>query len=92
MKIIIFGADGYLGWPTAMKFASDNHEVIGVDNYLRRKMAKETNSESLLDSPELFERSKVFKSFTNKIIKIEIGDCTEYGFIKNLFKILIITS
>ncbi len=86
MKIIIFGADGYLGWPTAMKFASDGYDIIAVDNYLRRKIAKDTQSEALIDNPTLEERANNYKSISGKNIKVEIGDCANYEFVKNLFK------
>ena len=42
MRIMILGGDGYLGWPTAMAFGRAGHEVLAIDNYLRRKMAAET--------------------------------------------------
>jgi len=86
MRVIVFGADGYLGWPTSMKFASDGHEVIAVDNYLRRKMALETDSEPLMNNPNLTTRADIYKSFTDQTIKIKIGDCTNYQFIQKLFK------
>ena len=41
MKVLILGADGYLGWPTCMYFSARGHEVIGVDNYFRRLAAIE---------------------------------------------------
>ena len=44
MKILILGADGYLGWPTAMHLANKGHSVLAVDNYARRTMALETSS------------------------------------------------
>ena len=86
MRIIIFGADGYLGWPTSMKLASEGHEIIAVDNYLRRQMADETNSQPLMDNPKLEERSDIYYSNIGKKIKVEIGDCTDYKFVKQLFK------
>lgn len=86
MRVIIFGADGYLGWPTSMKFASEGHEVIAVDNYLRRKMALETNSEPLMNNPNLYNRAEIYKLLTEKSITVEIGDCTDYIFVKRLFK------
>lgn len=36
MKIIIFGGDGYLGWPTAMRLAK-KHRVFVVDNFCKKK-------------------------------------------------------
>ena len=29
MRILILGGDGYLGWPTAMRFSARGHEVVG---------------------------------------------------------------
>jgi UDP-sulfoquinovose synthase len=37
MRVLILGADGYLGWATAMYFSKRGHDVHGVDNYLRRR-------------------------------------------------------
>ena len=37
MKILILGADGYLGWSTTVALSNDNHELILLDNYSKRK-------------------------------------------------------
>ena len=37
MRILILGGDGYLGWPTAMRFSARGHEVSIVDNFSRRR-------------------------------------------------------
>jgi UDP-sulfoquinovose synthase len=47
MRILILGGDGYLGWPTAMRFSSRGHEVHVIDNYLRREAHREAGSDSL---------------------------------------------
>ena len=47
MRILILGGDGYLGWPTAMRFARGGHEVHAVDNYLRRAAHREAGTDSL---------------------------------------------
>ena len=38
MRILILGGDGYLGWPTAMRFSRLGHEVhlVGAFDFLRR--------------------------------------------------------
>ncbi|MCL5973272.1 MAG: NAD-dependent dehydratase, partial [Actinobacteria bacterium] len=38
MKIIVFGGDGFCGWPTALHLSSKGHEVVIVDNLSRRKI------------------------------------------------------
>jgi len=86
MRILILGGDGYLGWPTTMHFANQNHEVCTVDNYLRRRMAMEEDSEPLYDVPNLYERAKIFKEITKKSIHVEIGDCADFNFLLNVIR------
>jgi UDP-sulfoquinovose synthase len=85
-RILILGGDGYLGWPTAMLFAAQGHDVWVADNYLRRQMALETSSEALMPNPDLHMRSEIFISLTGKKITVRIGDLTDYGFTAELFQ------
>ncbi len=85
MRILILGGDGYLGWPTAMHFAAQGHEVWAVDNYLRRRIAKETDSEALIPTPDLVERARIFKAASGNEINVVIGDCCDYGLMTRLF-------
>ena len=34
MRVLILGGDGYLGWPTALRFSAGGHEVSVVDNFI----------------------------------------------------------
>lgn len=86
MKIVILGADGYLGWPMTMKLANQNHEVLAIDNYFRRNIAKETNSEALIEGPNLKQRKDLFKEKFKKDFEHQIGDCTNYNFILSTIK------
>jgi UDP-sulfoquinovose synthase len=74
MKILVLGGDGYLGWPTSMYFAARGHDVLSVDNYLRRTMAIETNSEALIPTLVLTERARIFKERTGKHIQVSVRD------------------
>jgi UDP-sulfoquinovose synthase len=78
MRVLILGGDGYLGWPTAMRFATKGHEVSVVDNYLRRTVALQTRSEALIPTPDLEERAERFRALTGKPVKVVIGDCADY--------------
>lgn len=40
MKVLILGADGYIGRPLAVHLREQGHSVIGVDNFSRRRLAK----------------------------------------------------
>src|SRR6267154_5080531 len=86
MRILILGGDGYLGWPTAMRFATQGHAVTVVDNYLRRNIARETCSEPFMPNPNLHERVGIFRAVSGKKVKVVIGDCTDVHLMLGLFK------
>lgn len=83
MRVLILGGDGYLGWPTAMYFTARGHEVCVVDNYLRRRIALETDSEPLVSPPNLQERAALFKSLSGHDIQVVVGDCTDYALLSD---------
>ncbi len=85
MKIIVLGGDGYLGWATSMRLASHGHEVVAVDNYLRRHLARTTRSEPLFPNPNLHDRAELFEKKSGHRIEVAIGDCTDYRFVSDLF-------
>jgi UDP-sulfoquinovose synthase len=86
MRALILGGDGYLGWPTAMAFASSGHEVCVIDNYLRRNIARETGSEPLVQAPNLNDRAEIFSSLGGKTIRVEIGDCADFLVLENVVR------
>jgi len=83
---MILGGDGYLGWPTAMYFAAQSHEVLAVDNYLRRTIAKQTDSEALIPTPNLKRRAETFQAVSGHDVQIKIGDCANYRFLESIFQ------
>jgi len=86
MRILILGGDGYLGWPTAMHFAGRGHEVLAVDNYLRRTIAQQTRSEALMTNPNLETRAEIFESLTGQRIHTRIGDCADFHFMGEIVR------
>ena len=85
MRILVLGADGYLGWPTAMHLSARGHEVTVVDNYLKRQLAHQTHSESLLPTPNLQTRAQEFHAATGHRINVRIGDVTSFRFLGGVF-------
>ena len=77
MRVLVLGGDGYLGWPTAMDFAAAGHKVTTVDNYLRRHIAEQTDSQALIPTPSLTERARVFAGLTNTQIAVRIADLAD---------------
>jgi UDP-sulfoquinovose synthase len=85
MRVAILGGDGYLGWPTAMHLAAAGHEVMVVDNYLRRTIARCTSSEPLFEAPNLDTRAEVFAASHGHRIEVAIGDCADMLFLDRHF-------
>jgi len=86
VKVLVLGADGYLGWPTCMYLSQRGHTVIGVDNYFRRSAAVELDCEPLFSTPNLFQRAKLWEEKSGKRISIHIGDVTDWPFLLSIFK------
>ncbi len=86
MRVLVAGADGYLGWPTCMYLSERGHEVLGFDNFFRRKAAKELDSEPLVPTPDLEQRSDIWKSVSGKEVNVRIGDATDYDFLLSVFR------
>jgi UDP-sulfoquinovose synthase len=64
MRILILGGDGYLGWPTALRFSARGHEVAVVDNFSRRRWHREHGSSSLTPIRELDERIEAWRAIS----------------------------
>ena len=58
MKVIVFGGDGFCGWPTSLKLSASGHEVVIVDNLLRRKIDEELKVGPLTPIKSISERIK----------------------------------
>lgn len=86
MRIMVLGGDGYLGWPTSMRLSQVGHEVVAVDNYLRRILCVEVSAEPLFDVPNLENRALLWKEKTGLNIDVEIGDLTDWSFITSVFE------
>ncbi len=87
MRILILGGDGYLGWPTAMRFSSVGHEVHVVDNYLRRRAHQEAGTDSLTPiAPGLPERASAWREIAGLDIGYTEADITDWELAESLFR------
>ena len=87
MRILILGGDGYLGWPTAMRFSSRGHDVHVIDNYLRRDAHREAGSDSLTPiAAGLPERVAAWKEIAGLDIGFTEGDLTDWDITEALFR------
>jgi UDP-sulfoquinovose synthase len=61
-NVLVLGADGYLGWPTALHLAGNGDRVVAVDNLVRRRWDVECGTESLLPLLPMPERIAAWES------------------------------
>jgi UDP-sulfoquinovose synthase len=87
MRILILGGDGYLGWPTAMRFSARGHDVHVVDNYLRRRAHEEVGSDTLVPIlPGLPERAAAWRDVSGKEIGLTEGDLVDWEVTEAVFR------
>jgi UDP-sulfoquinovose synthase len=77
MKVIVLGADGYLGWPTALHLSARGHEVIAVDNLIRRRWDTACGTQSLVPIKSMARRLARWKALTGRQIGWERLDVCE---------------
>ena len=58
MKIMILGADGYMGWPTSIHLALRKHKLCLIDNYTKRKLMGKYKRKVLIKSYKLDKKIK----------------------------------
>ena len=81
MRILILGGDGYLGWPTAMRFSARGHEVFIVDNFSRRRWHHEHSTDSLTPISSLGERIETWREVSGRSIQAMIGNIDDGEFL-----------
>ncbi len=87
MRILILGGDGYLGWPTAMRFSNRGHDVHVVDNYLRRRAHREAGTDSLTPIPDdLPARVAAWHEITGRTIGVTEGDLCDWPIVEAVFR------
>jgi UDP-sulfoquinovose synthase len=86
MRVLILGGDGYLGWPTAMRFSGKGHDVAVVDNFARRRWVEEAGSHSLTPIRSLDERIDAWGEVAGKRIESYVGDLAEGTFVTDVVR------
>lgn len=87
MKIIVFGGDGFCGWPTSLGLSKDGHDIVIVDNLSRRLIDDELNISSLTPISSIEERLKAWKSVSGNQIKFHNFDIAkEYNKLNKLLQ------
>src|SRR3954471_14646446 len=84
MRVLILGGDGYLGWPTAMRFSARGHEVSVVDNFSRRDWHKKHGTDSLTPIRTLDERIAAWQEVSGNEIRSYVGAIEDAAFLEEV--------
>jgi len=89
MTILLTGADGYIGWPTALRIASRTDDrLVCVDNGARREWVEEVGSTSatpIATPEERLEAAKEVHGLHN--LSFVEGDLTDKSFVDELLEV-----
>ena len=88
MKILITGADGYMGWPLFLKliYENPNFKIIGIDNFLRRRLVNKYSKKEFKKIYSMKERIKELKNFKKKNFEFHNIDILDKKKTYNLIK------
>jgi len=70
--IIVFGGDGFCGWPTSLYLSRQGYDVIIVDNLSRRKIDIELECSSLTPIQPIHQRIQAWHELTGNILNLNI--------------------
>lgn len=62
MRLVVLGGDGFCGWPSALHLSRAGHDVVIVDNLIRRRMDVELGVQSLTPIADLPDRLAAWES------------------------------
>ncbi len=69
-----------------MYCSQQGHEIIAVDNYLRRNMCRELDCQPIAPIPNLARRAEIWREVSGHDVPIYIGDIADYRFLKGVFE------
>jgi UDP-sulfoquinovose synthase len=81
MRILVLGADGYLGWPTALYLSDHGHQVAVLDNFARRGYDTELGVRSLVPIASFADRIEAWRQVSGKQLTSYVGDLTDPQFV-----------
>ena len=67
--VVVLGADGFLGWPTALHLSAHGQRVVAVDNLVRRRWDRECGTSSLVPIASMPGRVRAWKRHSGRDIE-----------------------
>jgi len=66
--VVVFGGDGFCGWPTSLHLSQSGYDVVVVDNFSRRWIDAELGAESLTPISTMDVRLRTWREVTGREI------------------------
>lgn len=86
-RVIVFGGDGFCGWPTALRLSAAGYDVTVVDNFSRRTIDMELGCDSLTPITTLEHRVKRWRKLTsNKLFFKRVDIARNYHGLYDVLK------
>jgi len=85
--VVVFGGDGFCGWPTSLHLSQSGYDVVVVDNFSRRWIDAELGAESLTPISTMDIRLRAWREKTGKKIVFHNVDVSrDFEEIKHLLR------
>lgn len=83
--VIVFGGDGFCGWPTSLHLSSAGYDVVIVDNFSRRRIEAELGAESLTPIRSMAERLDAWHEISgHRIVLRELDAATDFDGVREV--------
>ena len=77
--VVVFGGDGFCGWPTSLHLSKAGYEVVIVDNFSRRRIEMELGAQSLTPIRSMDLRLEAwYQTSGRRITFYEVNLATDY--------------
>jgi UDP-sulfoquinovose synthase len=76
LRVMVLGADGYLGWPMSLRLSALGYEVTAADSFVRRQWDKDGGTRSLACIKPLDRRIETWREVSGRQISwVEVDLC-----------------
>ena len=86
MKILIMGADGYIGWPLLQREFLKGNDVAALDNFYTRARVREVHSDSVSPILSLGQRLRKLSSKSGRNIPMFRGNAANPRFLIDVIR------
>ena len=85
--VVVFGGDGFCGWPTSLHLSRSGYDVVVVDNFARRWIDAELGAESLTPIATMDQRLRTWREVSGREIVFHNADVSrDFEEIVKIFK------